>query len=113
MKWSNLLFDTLSLRGWCYRTKTHHRGTPFACVASGCLLREASQDWATSYFAFLNHVRHACGKCFGADCDPDRLFFSFDEDEVSISYSQRFMGGPRRYSVTVCIWCIRKSTGRY
>ena len=94
VKWSSLLFDTLSLRGWSYRTKTHKRGTPFAAFASGFLFRDALQDWATSYFWFLNNVKQACVECFGADCDPDCLFFTFDEAEpffAPLSYGQALL----------------------
>ena len=30
VRWSSLPYDVESLRGWCYKTKTHPRGTPFA-----------------------------------------------------------------------------------
>ena len=45
VRWSSLLFDLASLRGWCYKTKTHPRGTPFAITSGGFCGYRAGNDW--------------------------------------------------------------------
>ena len=94
VRWSSLLFDLASLRGWCYKTKTHPRGTPFAITSGGFCGCRAGNDWLALYCLSLNQVLAQCRQCFAASCDPDALFFSFDAlapSFVPLSYGQALL----------------------
>ena len=94
VRWSSLLFDVNTLRGWCYKTKTHPRGTPFAVTSGGFCGSNPGHDWLALLCLSLNEVLAQCRQCFAAACDPDALFFSFDAGApsfVPLSYGQALL----------------------